>query len=528
MIRSASLITILVCGAATLRGQATPRVPPADRVYRDIDRLAAAGLIDTLIVGARPFSEREVVRLLTEARRNLDRQPSARKWAERVIDIDMARHAPAPVRVLDAAGAELTYLDSPYRGIPSDANGVIDAAINPLAANRGGRPLANGVTASLETKHRAPLGRHVAVMLNPRATAWSTRGGADGSNVRLQSATANLLFGNFAIEAGRDYVVFGQSPSGGLLLSDNAPTLDMVRISNDRPASLPWWFRVLGPAGGTLFVSDLGDERQIHPRAKLAGYKVAFLPNPHFEFGAEVLDAMGGRGGQPASFGDRIVDAVPLIDAIFRSGSDFEFSNKMAGIDFHWRMPTWHGFELYGEGAADDFDIRRLRSVLLEDSGYLLGASLTCILDCGSLGVRAEYHQTGIRYYTHTDYPLSARGIALGDPLGPRAVAGYLTLDGESARAGYFALTAAFESRSGNQYGTATTGPNTSGFHFVRTALHPGEKRARAVAAWELDTRDGRLGVQVSTGVERVSNFRFIAGNDRTNWLARSAFVVHP
>ena len=102
MIRSASLITILVCGAATLRGQATPRVPPADRVYRDIDRLAAAGLIDTLIVGARPFSEREVVRLLTEARRNLDRQPSARKWAERVIDIDMARHAPAPVRVLDA------------------------------------------------------------------------------------------------------------------------------------------------------------------------------------------------------------------------------------------------------------------------------------------------------------------------------------------------------------------------------------------------------------------------------------------
>jgi len=30
MIRSASLITILVCGAPTLRGQATPRVPPAD------------------------------------------------------------------------------------------------------------------------------------------------------------------------------------------------------------------------------------------------------------------------------------------------------------------------------------------------------------------------------------------------------------------------------------------------------------------------------------------------------------------
>ena len=39
-------------------------------------------------------------------------------------------------------------------------------------------------------------------MLNPRATAWSIRGGGSGSDVRLQSATANLLFGNLAIDAG--------------------------------------------------------------------------------------------------------------------------------------------------------------------------------------------------------------------------------------------------------------------------------------------------------------------------------------
>jgi hypothetical protein len=96
----------------------------------------------------------------------------------------------------------------------------------------------------------------------------------------LQSATANLLFGNLAIDAGRDYTIFGQSPAGGLLFSDNAPTLDMVRISNDRPAALPWVLRVLGPAGASLFVADLGDDRQIHPRTKLVGYHIAFLPHP--------------------------------------------------------------------------------------------------------------------------------------------------------------------------------------------------------------------------------------------------------
>jgi capsule assembly protein Wzi len=528
MIRSALLITILICSSARLGSQATPRVAPTERVYRDIERLAAAGLIDTLILGPRPFSEGEVARLLSEARRNLERRPSARAWAERTIARDLARYARSTVRVYDRATFEATELDSPYRGIPSDANGEIDAVINPLAANHSARPTADGITASLETSHSLTLGSHLAAMINPRFTAWSVRGDGDGSNVVLQSAAANVLFGNVAIDVGRDHAIFGQSPSGGLLLSANAPTLDLVRISNDVPAALPWVFRFLGPARGTLFVADLGDTRQIHPRAKLAGYHIAFLPHPQFEFGAEVLDAMGGRGGQPASFGDRIVDAIPLIDAIFRSGTDFQFSNKLAGIDFRWRMPSWRGFELYGEGAADDFDIRRLRSTLLEDSGYLVGVSLACLTECGRLGIRGEYHQTGIRYYTHFDYPLSARGALLGDPLGPRAVAGYLTLDGESARAGYFAIEAAFESRSGNQYGSATTGANTVGFHFVRTAVHPAEKRARAFVTWAPDARDGRLELRLSAGAERVSNFGFAAGSDRTNWLARTALVVRP
>ena len=238
---------------------------------------------------------------------------------------------------------------------------------------------------------------------------------------------------------------------------------------------------------------------------------------------------MGGRGGQPASFGDRIVDAIPLIDAIFRSGTDFEFSNKMAGIDFHWRMPSWRGFELYGEGDADDFDIRRLRSVLLEDSGYL--ARRVARMSCSSAGDLVFAQNIIRRAFGTTRTPtIRCRRAAFSSAIssGPRAVAGYVTLDGESARAGYFALTAAFESRSGNQYGSATNGANTEGFHFVRTALRPGEKRARAVVTWAPDARGGRIGARIAIGVERVSNFGFVAGNDRTNWLARTAIMVRP
>ena len=526
MIRRALFITALGCLPALAHAQATPFVPPDDRVYRDIDRLAAAGLIDTLLVGARPFSEREVLRLLNEAKRNLDRSPSARGWAEPAIDGDIARYTRARVRPLDAICIEGVAEDSPSRGVPKDDNGQLDAEINPLSANRGGRPLEGHWNGSLESRSAAPLGSHVSLMLNPRLTAASGNSGSSDADLAIQSASVGLLFGNFSIEAGRDYTIFGQSPTGGLLLSDNAPTMDLVRFSNDAPFALPWILRAFGPIRASGFLADLGGADQLHPHAKLAGYHIAALPHPRFEIGVEVIDAMGGNGGQPASFGDRLIDAVPLIDAVFRSGSDFQFSNKMAGLDFHWRMPSWRGFELYAEGDVDDFDIRRIRSSLLEDGGVIAGTSLSCLFECGRFGIRAEYRQTGIRYYTHTDYPIERDRQILGDPLGPRGVSGALTLDGETM-AGYFALQGIFEVRNGNQYGSTTTGPNTEGFHFVLTKQNPAEKRSRVLGTWESDT-GRRLGVLVSAGLERVTDFAFVAGRDRTNALVRTAITVRP
>ena len=76
MLRHTSLAAILVVLSSRVFAQATPLVPPTARVYRDIERFAAMGLIDTLLLGARPLSEREILRLLNEARRNLSRAAS--------------------------------------------------------------------------------------------------------------------------------------------------------------------------------------------------------------------------------------------------------------------------------------------------------------------------------------------------------------------------------------------------------------------------------------------------------------------
>jgi hypothetical protein len=526
-------IAVLLIAPRIGHGQATPLVPPSETVYRDIDRLAALGLMDTLVVGARPFSEHEVLRLLREAQRNIPRNPSAQAWATETIRRDVARLARVAPRPLDGMRLDVVQMDSPYRPVPDNPSGIIDAPINPLSANRGGRALTDGFEAAVETRHSVTVTPFLALSLTPRFVlsrprSRATNGATTEATATLQAASANFLMRNVSLEVGRDYNLYGPSPTGGLLLSSNAPAFDMVRLTNDAPFTLPWVFRVFGPVRASLSVADLGGSHEVHPHAQLASYHVAVLPRPHLELGFEVLDAMGGKGGQPASFGDRVLDAIPVVD-VFRSNSDFQFSNKMVAADFHWRVPQWRGFELYGQTAVDDFDARRLRSVFLEDGGYLAGVAFSCISECGRLGVRAEYRQTGIRFYTHPDYPLASRGVLLGDPLGPRGLGGYVSIDHETRAGVEMALSAAFEVRSGNKYsggGGITAGDG--GFHFVQFEHHPGEKRSRL--AWTGSVPAGHNGLELQGGVaaERVTNFAFVAGSDRLNWLASMSMAYHP
>src|SRR5512138_1507918 len=380
-----------VIGFREMGSQASPFIPPNESIYADIDLLASAGLIDVIAGGARPYTRGEIDRLLNEARRNAERKGAGAAWAVPIIDRDVTRYAQRQARPIDFATFELARLSSPFRRIPVDPNGSIDASINPLAGWRGGRTLVDGATAAIETMHSVSLGRHVAVAVAPRLEVETDRERA-GAAGRVQAASAVLQFGNFVAELGRDYAVFGPAPGGGLLLSTNAVPLDMVRLSMQRPAALPGWFRRLGPVHAMLLVADLGTERQNHPHAKLVGYRMSIVPHRNLEFGVQVLDETGGRGAPGASFGDRVLDAIPPIDA-WRTGSDFQFSNKLAGVDARWRMPDWAGLELYVDGAVDDMDIRRLRSSLLLDGGVIGGLSMSCLVGCGRLRVRAEYHQ---------------------------------------------------------------------------------------------------------------------------------------
>ena len=528
---SRCLVAILSLATTLSRGvaaQARAFVPPDSPVYGDIDRLAAAGLIDTIAVGIRPYTKREIVRLLSEAKRNLDRRAGGTEWAARTIAAGLRRYDRAAPGGVETVSADATFLDSPYRTIPADGNGSIDATINPLASYQAGRSLVNGTTTTVESLVDASMGRF-AVSFQPRAAVGAPRASANEATLRLQSGNFVGAFGNLVIDAGRGYVAFGQYPSG-LLLSGNAPALDMIRISTERPAALPWLFRLLGPMYGTLFVADLGTSHQAHAHSKLAGYRFSMLPHPNLELGAEVIDETGGNGAPPGSFADRVIDLFPVFDAIFRRNSDFQFSNKLAGIDVRIRMPSWAGMEVYAEGVADDGDFRRFRSTFLEDGGIVGGVSWSCVVECGRLVTRFEYHQTGIRYYTHTDFSsgVQENGFILGDPLGPRGLGGYASLDADAGRLGRVLISGAHEVRSGNLYGSVASEPSLSDFHFVQIGHGPGERRTRVVAAWRTGAIDSRWSTTITLGAERVTNADFVMDKTRTGALARVSTEWRP
>src|SRR3954466_7370685 len=59
---------LVVLRAAVGVCQSTPTVSPVDPVYGFIDRLVAVGALDTVILGQRPMSQREVLRVLRASR----------------------------------------------------------------------------------------------------------------------------------------------------------------------------------------------------------------------------------------------------------------------------------------------------------------------------------------------------------------------------------------------------------------------------------------------------------------------------
>ena len=541
---TAAAVALMFAPFVATRGQATPPVDPTDPVYRVIGRLAAERLIDTVVVGQRPYSRRAIAHMLIQAERNRARLDGAPERAPLLLAL-LARERARFAKEIDAlagdqgrswglslpvdrATLDATMLDSDTRSIPGAGLGGLTASTNPLVDNRQGRYfVSRGTTGAIELAARLQLGRFAAASATPsvRATRYSAP-----DDPRFNVLTLSTLLRNVHLEVGKEYVSWGQTPTGGLASSWNQGAMYQARVSSDLAFVMPWFLRKLGPTRGTFIFATLGDDWQRYNQSKWISYKVSIEPSPRLELGVTVVDEMGGGGAPQATFGKRVADVVPLVDVIFMGKSDLQFSNKLAGADLRWRVPNARGLELLIESMVDDFDARRIKSSLWEDNGIIAGFYLPQLSPSGTWSLEGEAHHTGLRYYEHGQFTsgLSYRDRIIGDPLGPRANAGYLTLGFEPNAKMQWRLATAYEWRSNDQYTVPPAGPNDAHFRFERVEVRPKEKRARATLAWTYTPAPFGMRLMAEAGIERVANFAFVDGRDRTNGLLRLGIEYRP
>jgi len=201
----------------------------------------------------------------------------------------------------------------------------------------------------------------------------------------LQETYIKSSIDNIEVEIGRDSMWWGPGRHGSLLLSNNPPPFNMLKISNMRP------FRLKGPAGRlgiwdvTAFIARLEDERDF-PGARLFGLRVGISPSSSIEINLTRTLIFGGKG-RPS------LDPLDYLKVFFAVGENKPGkldNDQLAGGDFRITLTPplsmAGGAMLYGQIIGEDE-----AGGLPSNYGVLGGALVTDLLNTGWMDIRLEY-----------------------------------------------------------------------------------------------------------------------------------------
>lgn len=518
---------MLLVPAAAAAGQGTAPVSPSDPAYRDVDRLAQLGLLDSVILGQRPYSRRELSRIAIQARARLagNSAPAARTTeAAAIVDrlaerfhADSAASSGTPVlELLDGASVIAISTDADRRAFAGTFPARLEATIDPLSTPRRlGFPAARGETGGLELAQRAELTPWLAVHARERFEFAAPRpAGGIESHAELLLGGLRARAGNVALAIGREQLAWAATDEEGLFLAADAPVLDQVSLAADRPFILPGFLRALGPTQATLVLADLGPSI-VRSHSRLLAYKVSVRPRSSLELGATFMNHFGGAGAPDASLGSRLIDFLPFVD-IFRTHNytdptkplDVE-SDKLLGVNARLRIARLDGLTLATQLLIDDFDVHRIPTLFGWDGAQTFSALLPSVGGT-AFSLRLSAAHTGVRTYTHGQLSsgITTRGLLLGDELGPDAKAFGATVGWHGEQGARVELEGRTELYSRSDY--VITDQLTK-FTLHRLGTVTNELRDRAVASLEWPYAGG-LTLIARAGAERIRNADFGAG----------------
>jgi Capsule assembly protein Wzi len=532
---AAAALSLVVAPGA--RGQGTATLPTSDPVYGDIDRLSELSFLDSTIIGQRPYSRREIGRIIRVARDQSNRM-SERDDQRALTDLELTigdgilrrleirfsrevddtSGVDPVVASFDDALLSVVYTDAERRGFPASFSAPTEATIGSLLPRRLSTPVIPGWTLAVEAAQRLEPTSWLAFTARERFDyVWANDDSLSRGNAEILLGGIRARYRNVALSVGRDQVAWAQTADDGLMLASDAPALDQLSLSSDYPFLLPGFLRVLGVTEATILLADLGPSR-VRSHSKLLAYKVSVSPNRRAEIGATFMNHYGGEGGRPASIGNRLVDFLPFID-IFRrhdyadttSSGDVD-SDKVLGLDGRLFLGGLRGVLLTGELLIDDFDVHRIPQLF---SGYgsqtfnlIVPRFVSPLL---SLKLTAKH--MGIVTYTHGALTngMTTRGRLLGDELGPDAKAFGAQLTWQPTAAFQFGVYGRSAIYSNAEYVRFYADPNNTDFVVRKVSRTADELRDRAGAVMLVQTDAGpTLSLRFVT--ERSRNYLFQGG----------------
>ena len=372
--------------------QGSPYVPLDSWVYSGFDRLAALGYVNSAILGMRPWTRLECVRLLNEAGESLDLRGNEDTEALHLHD-SLAKEFSNDLAILAGRDNLNLQLESVYTRLTGISGPPLTDGYHfgQTITNDFGRPFAEGFNTVEGFSGWASEGRLVAYVRGeyqhaPSSPALSQQArqfiaGADGAQlpvatntripavdqVQLLDAYVAMNLENWQLSFGKQSLWWGPSEGGPILFSDNAVPVTMFRINRVSPFKLPSILGWMGPIRVEVFLGQVAGHqfmftndtnlvgqlgRPLGRQPFIHGEKLSFKPTSNFEFSVSETTVFAG-GPIPLDGHNFLKSYTGFIVA--ESATATDITDARSGIDFTYRVPGLRKWlTIYGDAFTED------------------------------------------------------------------------------------------------------------------------------------------------------------------------------